>query len=313
MSIQVALNHWTQYRYDKAVSIGPQVIRLRPAPHCRTPLLSYSLSVTPAGHLLNWQLDPHNNHLARVLFPGKTNEFVVEVDLVAELSPFNPFDFFLELGVEDYPFEYAPELAKDLEPYRSVEPAGPLLQTFIGKPPRETRGTIGFLVDLNRRVRNEIEYVTRLDPGVQTCEQTLEKCTGSCRDSAWLLGQILRRLGIAARFVSGYLIQLAAEESATEAPSGPRTDSADFHAWAEAFLPGAGWIGMDPTSGLFAGEGHIPLVCTPNVSTAAPIDGTVEPAKVDFDYAMSIRRLQDDAPRTSKPFTDEAWKNVEML
>ena len=316
MSIQVALNHWTRYRYEKAVSVGPQVIRLRPAPHCRTPILSYSLSVTPAGHLLNWQFDLHNNHLARVLFPEKTNEFVVKVDLVAELSPFNPFDFFLEPGVEDYPFEYAPELAKDLEPYRSVEPAGPLLQTFLGKPPREKRGTIGFLVDLNRRVRNEIEYVTRLDPGVQTCEQTLEKRTGSCRDSAWLLIQILRHLGIAARFVSGYLIQLAPDESSpegpSEGPSRPQSDSADFHAWAEAFLPGAGWIGMDPTSGLFAGEGHIPLVCTPNASKAAPIEGTVELANVDFGYSISIRRL-NHAPRPSKPFTEEAWLQVEQL
>jgi uncharacterized protein (DUF2126 family)/transglutaminase-like putative cysteine protease len=312
MSIQVALNHWTRYRYEKAVSVGPQVIRLRPAPHCRTPILSYSLSVTPDGHLLKWQFDLHNNHLARVLFPEKTNEFVVEVDLVAELSPFNPFDFFLEPGVENYPFEYAPELAKDLEPYRSVEPAGPLLQTFLGKPPREKRGTIGFLVDLNRRVRNEIEYVTRLDPGVQTCEQTLEKCTGSCRDSAWLLVQILRHLGIAARFVSGYLIQLAADERASEGRSDPQIDSADFHAWAEAFLPGAGWIGMDPTSGLFAGEGHIPLVCTPNASKAAPIEGTVERANVDFGYSMSVRRL-NDAPRPSKPFTEEAWLQVEQV
>ncbi len=312
MSIQVALNHRTQYRYDKAVSVGPQVIRLRPAPHCRTPILSYSLSVTPAGHLLNWQLDPHNNHLARLLFPDKTTEFVVEVDLVAELSPFNPFDFFLEPGVEDYPFEYAPELAKDLEPYRRVDAAGPLLQALLGKLSRERRGTISFLVDVNRRVRNEIDYVTRLDPGVQTCEQTLEKCTGSCRDSAWLLVEILRHLGIAARFVSGYLIQLAADEKASEGPSGPQTDSADFHAWAEAFLPGAGWIGMDPTSGLFAGEGHIPLVCTPNASKAAPIEGTVELANVDFGYSMSVRRL-NDAPRPSKPFTEEDWLQVEQV
>ena len=313
MSLQVALNHWTRYRYDKPVLVGPQVVRLRPAPHCRTPIVSYSLSVTPSGHLLHWQLDPHNNHLARLLFPDKTDEFVVEVDLVAELSPFNPFDFFLEPGVEDYPFEYAPELAKDLEPYRWVDPAGPLLQAFLRKLSRETRGTISFLVDLNRRVRNEIDYVTRLEPGVQTCEQTLEKCTGSCRDSAWLLVQILRRLGIAARFVSGYLIQLAADERASEGPSGPQSDSADFHAWAEAFLPGAGWIGMDPTSGLFAGEGHIPLVCTPNANKAAPIEGTVELANVDyFGYSMSIRRL-NDAPRPSKPFTEEAWMQVEEV
>ena len=312
MSIRVALNHRTRYRYDKAVSVGPQVIRLRPAPHCRTPILSYSLHVTPAGHFLNWQLDAHNNHLARVLFPDKTNEFVVEVELVAELSPFNPFDFFLEPGVEDYPFEYAPELAKDLEPYRSVEPAGPLLQAFLEKLPRERRGTISFLVDLNRRVRNEIEYVTRLEAGVQTCEQTLEQCTGSCRDSAWLLVQVLRHLGIAARFVSGYLIQLAADERAPEGPTAPQTDSSDFHAWAEVFLPGAGWIGMDPTSGLLAGEGHIPLVCTPNPSKAAPIEGTVELANVDFSYSMSIRRL-NDPPRTSKPFAEEAWLEVEQV
>src|ERR1700733_14915733 len=312
MGIQVALNHWTRYRYDKAVSVGPQVIRLRPAPHCRTPILSYSLRVTPAGHLLNWQLDLHNNHVARLLLADKTNEFLVEVDLVAELSPSNPFDFFLEPGVEDYPFKYAAELTKDLEPYLSVDRDAPRLQTFLGKLSRETRGTISFLVDLNRMVRNEIDYVTRLDPGVQTCEQTLEKRAGSCRDSAWLLVQILRHSGIAARFVSGYLIQLAADESASDAASGPQTDSADFHAWAEAFLPGAGWIGMDPTSGLFAGEGHIPLVCTPNASQATPIEGTVEPAHVEFSYSMSIRRL-NDAPRPSKPFTEEDWLRVEQL
>jgi uncharacterized protein (DUF2126 family)/transglutaminase-like putative cysteine protease len=312
MSIQVALNHRTQYRYDKAVSLGPHVIQLRPAPHCRTPILSYSLNVTPAEHLLNWQLDPHYNHLARLLFPGKTSEFVVEVDLVAELSPFNPFDFFLEQGVEDYPFKYAPVLAKDLEPYLSVDPAGPLLQAFLENLSGEKRGTISFLVDLNRKVRDEIGYVRRLDPGVQTCEQTLEMCTGSCRDSAWLLVQILRNLGIAARFVSGYLIQVAADERMLDGPSGPQTDSADLHAWAEAFLPGAGWIGFDPTSGLFAGEGHIPLVCTPNASQAAPIGGTVEQAYVDFSYSVSIRRL-NDPPRLSKPFTEADWAQVEQL
>ncbi len=312
MRIQVALNHRTQYRYDKTVSLGPQVIQLRPTPHCRTPILSYSLSVTPADHILNWQLDLHHNHLARLLFPNKTKEFVVDVDLVAELSPFNPFDFFLEPGVEDYPFEYAPGLAKDLEPYLAVDPAGPLLQTFLQSLSSERHGTIAFLVDLNRKVRDEIGYVMRLDPGVQTCEQTLETRTGSCRDSAWLLVQILRHLGIAARFVSGYLIQLAAEESMLDGPSGAQTDSADLHAWTEAFLPGAGWIGFDPTSGLFAGEGHIPLVCTPNASQAAPIGGTVEPAKVGFNYSISIRRL-NDPPRPSRPFTQEDWVQVEQL
>ena len=312
MGIQVALNHRTEYRYDKAVFLGPQVIQLRPAPHCRTPILSYSLNVTPAKHILNWQLDPHYNHLARLLFPDKTNELVVEVELVVELSPVNPFDFFLEPGFEEYPFQYSSGLAKDLEPYRSVDQAGPRLQAYLANLSHEKRGTIDFLVNLNRRVRDEVDYVTRLDPGVHTCEQTLEGRSGSCRDSAWLLVQILRQLGIAARFVSGYLIQLAPDVRALEDLNSRQSDSADLHAWAEAYLPGAGWIGLDPTSGLFASEGHIPLVCTPNASQAAPIGGTVEPAKVDFVYSMSIRRL-NDAPRITKPFTEEDWARVEQV
>lgn len=309
MGIQVALNHRTQYRYDKTVSLGPQVIQLRPTPHCRTPILSYLLEVTPVDHLLNWQMDPHYNHLARVLFPHKTNEFVVEVNLIADLSSYNPFQFFLEPGVENYPFAYTAELAKDLEPYRSTETAGPLLQAFIESFLGKTQGTISLLLDLNRRVRDEISYMTRLQPGVQTCEETLEKRSGSCRDSAWLLVRILRSLGIAARFVSGYLIQLEAEEKSLEGPAGPQADSADLHAWAEAFLPGAGWIGLDPTSGLLAGEGHIPLVCTPSATKAAPIGGTVEPADVDFSYSISIRRL-NEAPRLTTPFTEEDWAKV---
>jgi uncharacterized protein (DUF2126 family) len=261
---------------------------------------------------MRWQLDPHSNYLARLLFPNKTNEFAVDVSLVAELSPVNPFDFFLEPGVEDYPFAYQPELATDLEPYRAVGGTGPLLRSFLDGVSRQKCGTTGFLVDLNRKVRDEVGYVTRLDPGVQTCEQTLERRTGSCRDSAWLLVQILRHLGIAARFVSGYLIQLATDESPPDALNGPQDDSADLHAWTEAYLPGAGWIGMDPTSGLFAGEGHIPLVCTPNAYQAAPIGGTVEPTNVDFGYSMSIRRLEE-APRPSKPFTEAEWSRIRQV
>ena len=312
MRLQVALNHRTQYRYDKAVSLGPQVIQLRPSPHCRTPILSYSLKITPAEHLLNWQLDPHHNHLARVIFPNKTAEFVVEVDLVAELSSFNPFAFLLEPRVEDYPFEYEPRLAKDLEPYRSVDAAGPLLDAFLENLSDEKRGTIGFLVDLNRRVRDQVGYETRMNPGVQTCEETLERRMGSCRDSAWLFVQILRHLGFAARFVSGYLIQLAPDDDGSDDTGDLESDSADLHAWAETFLPGAGWIGMDATSGLLAGDGHIPLVCTPDASRAAPIGGTVEPANVDFSYSMAIRRL-NDAPRTSRPFSEEDWAQVKQL
>ena len=310
MGLQVGLDHRTEYRYDKPVSLGPQVIQLRPAPHSRTPILSYSLTLTPSEHILNWQLDPHSNYAARVLILQKTSEFAVQVQLVADLAPINPFSFFLEPGFEDYPFQYSPQLAKDLEPYRSTERPGPRLQSFLASVSREKRGTIDFLVDLNRHVRDEVDYVTRLEPGVQSCEQTLELRSGSCRDSAWLFVQILRQLGIAARFVSGYLIQLASDEPQDSVA--PRRDSADLHAWVEAFLPGAGWIGMDATSGLFAGEGHIPLVCTPTASQAAPIGGTVEPSKVKFSNSISVRRL-NDPPRTSKPFSGDDWSRLQQV
>jgi len=309
MGIQVALHHRTAYRYDKAITLGPQVIQLRPAFHSRTPILDYSLSVAPLQHIINWQLDPHANRLARLLFSGKTSEFLVEVNLVADLYPINPFEFFLEPGVDEYPFAYAPALAKDLEPYRSIDAPGPLLKSFLADFVGRTGGTIALLIDLNRKVRDEIAYGQRLEPGVQTCEETLEKRSGSCRDSAWLLVQCLRNLGIAARFVSGYLIQLAAEEGS---PDGPKTDSADLHAWAEAFLPGAGWIGLDPTSGLLAGEGHIPLVCTPSAAQAAPISGTAEPANVDFSHSITVRRL-NETPHPSKPFSEEEWLRVRQV
>ncbi|MGC2656980.1 MAG: transglutaminase family protein [Bryobacteraceae bacterium] len=304
MSIKVALNHRSHWRYDKPVSLGPQIVRLRPAPHSRTPILNYSMKVIPAKHSLSWQQDPLSNFQARLLFSEKTREFLVEVDMIAELSPINPFDYFLELGSETYPFEYSAALARDLAPYRVTEEAGPLLKGFLDRVSREKRGTLSFLVDLNHHVRDQIGYVVRLESGIQTCEQTLDLGAGSCRDSAWLLVQILRQLGLAARFVSGYLIQLADEKSGS--------DSVDLHAWAEVYLPGAGWIGLDPTSGLMATEGHIPLACAPDFLDASPITGSVEPSQVDFKYEMSVRRIED-APPVTKTYTDEQWKEVRKL
>jgi uncharacterized protein (DUF2126 family) len=310
MGIQIALNHRTHYRYEKAVSLGPQIIQLRPAFHCRTPVLRYSLDVTPSEHSLSWQLDPSLNRQARLLFPNKTSEFLVEVNLVADLSPINPFDFLLEPATERYPFGYAQDLTRDLFTYLFVEQAGPQLHAFLESLRNQNIGTIDLLLLLNRKVRDEIAYATRLTPGVQTCEETLEKRSGSCRDSAWLLVEILRHLGIAARFVSGYLIQIAEEPTA---PNGvPQLDSADLHAWAEAFLPGAGWIGLDPTSGFLAGAGHIPLACTSTAAQAAPISGTAELASADFSYSMSVRRL-NDSQVSSNSDAEEQWRRVQQV
>ncbi len=312
MSIKVALQHHTEYRYDRPVRLGPQVIRLRPAPHTRTPLHHYSLKVEPAEHFISWQQDAFGNHLARLVFPEKTRRLSVQVDLVGEMVTINPFDFFLEEYAERWPFEYEPQLRKELAPYFEQRRAGKLLRAWLEGVPREARQTTDFLVALNQRLQSQIGYLIRLEPGVQTCEETLRKASGSCRDSAWLLVQILRHLGLAARFVSGYLVQLAPDVKALDGPAGPEADFTDLHAWAEVYVPGADWIGLDPTSGLFAGEGHIPLACTPDPVSAAPITGAVDHCETTFEYHNRVTRIAE-TPRVTRPYTDEQWAAILAL
>ncbi|MEZ6069663.1 MAG: transglutaminase family protein [Pirellulales bacterium] len=310
--IRAALNHKTSYHYSQPVDLGPQLVRLRPAQHCRTPIRSYSLKVTPKDHFINWQQDPHGNFLARLVFPKQTRSFEIEVDLVAEMTVVNPFDFFLEPEASEYPFTYEPALAKDLLPFLHVNEAGPGLQALLDTIDRSTVKTIDFLVELNQRLQREIEYLIRLEPGVQTSEETLAWRSGSCRDSAWLLVEVLRHMGLAARFVSGYLIQLKPDVKSLDGPVGTDKDFTDLHAWTEVFLPGAGWVGLDPTSGLLAGEGHIPLACTPDPTSAAPIVGTVSQAEVEFGHKMSVTRIHED-PRVTKPYTEEQWQRIEEV
>jgi len=354
MSIHVALRHVTRYRYDRPVTLSPHVVRLRPAPHCRTPILSYSLRVTPDDHFINWQQDPQANYQARLVFPNPTHEFAVEVDLVAEMAVFNPFDFFLEPQAEHFPFRYDPVLAHELEPYHRKLPLTPLMgeylrgirQQLLGKnahllhavpgvhsevahhpsggilpeahvlspasdnDPRPR--TIDFLVALNQQIWKDIRYTIRLEPGVQTPEETLELGSGSCRDSAWLLCQTLRHLGLATRFVSGYLIQLKPDVQSLDGPSGAEQDFTDLHAWTEVYLPGAGWVGLDPTSGLMAGEGHLPVAATPDPQSAAPIVGMTSKAEVEFDFQMEITRIHE-SPRVTKPYTTSQWEDILAL
>jgi len=312
MGIHVKLRHTTRYSYDRPVTLSPQIVRLRPAPHSRTPVLSYSLDIRPKGHFINWQQDPQGNWLARLVFPEKVSEFVVDVDLVADMSIVNPFDFFLEESAENFPFAYAPELDHELRPFQLTEEAGPLLRAYVDSISREPMQTTNFLVALNQRLQQDISYTIRMEPGVQTPEQTLSLRTGSCRDSAWLLVQILRHLGLAARFVSGYLIQLVPDVKALEGPVGADHDFTDLHAWTEVYLPGAGWIGLDPTSGLLTGEGHIPLAASPDPSSAAPITGAVEACTVGFDHRMEVIRVLE-TPRVTKPYSDEQWQAVLAL
>ncbi len=337
MSIHVALHHKTHYQYDRLVNLGPHIVRLRPAPHSRTRVLSYSLRVAPDKNFINWQQDPQSNYLARLVFPEKAHEFSVQVDLVAEMAVFNPFDFFLEPTAEKFPFEYDHVLDHELEPFQLKCWLTPKFAKYLkavraellgektlksGRKKKSETGnrkleipklrTIDFLVALNQRLGKDIKYLIRLEPGVQTPEETVANGSGSCRDSAWLLCQLLRHCGFAARFVSGYLIQLKADVKALDGPGGAEKDFTDLHAWTEVYLPGAGWIGFDPTSGLLAGEGHIPLACTPDPQSAAPISGAVEKCETEFSYDMKVARIFE-SPRVTLPYSDEQWEKIESL
>ena len=312
MSIHVALNHVTHYRYDRPINLGPQIVRLRPAPHSRTRILSYSMRVEPATHFINWQQDPQSNYLARLVFPDKTTSFRIEIDLVAEMAVLNPFDFFLEPSAEHYPFKYEPEVEAELEPYMIKAPTTPEFEKYLATIPREKTATNDWLVSLNQKLQRDIGYLVRMEPGVQTPEETLVNASGSCRDTGWLLVQLLRHLGLAARFVSGYLIQLKSDVKSLDGPSGTEIDFTDLHAWCEVFLPGAGWIGLDPTSGLLAGEGHIPLACSPEPGSAAPVSGAIDECETTFEHSMSVTRVWE-APRVTLPYTEAQWQAIDAL
>jgi transglutaminase-like putative cysteine protease len=291
VAIQVAIRHNTAYEFDRPVPIHPHIVRLRPGPHCRTPIKTYSLTVEPQNHFVNWQQDPFGNHLARFVFPEKSRSLKLHVKLVAELVAINPFDFFLEESVETFPFNYEPILKSDLAPYLNISERGKQLTRWINGINRQKMALVPFLVGVNQHIQQHVDYERRMEEGIQSCEQTLTLKRGSCRDSAWLLVQVLRHLGLAARFVSGYLVQLRSADKSPDRPYQPDRDFTDLHAWAEVFLPGAGWIGLDQTSGLFVGEGHLPLACTPAPTSAAAITGATGICKTTLTFSNTVERI----------------------
>lgn len=313
MTIRVGITHHTAYQYDRAINMSPHIFRLRPAPHSRTPIVSHSLKIQPEKHFINWQQDPFGNFLARVVFPEPTRSFSFTVDVVADLTVINPFDFFLDESAEKFPFEYDKRTLHDVLPYLEKIALNKDVHALIEKcAPTAPTPTVDFLVSVNQAIYDLIKYNIRLDPGVQTPDETLKLKSGSCRDSSWLLVQIFRHLGLAARFVSGYLVQLTSDVKSLDGPSGPDEDFTDLHAWCEVYIPGAGWIGLDPTSGLFAGEGHIPLACTPEPSSAAPVTGAIDKCESTLNYSNEVRRLHEP-PRVTKPYTDAQWSGIQQL
>ena len=247
-----------------------------------------------------------------MVFPERTNMLVVDVEVIARLEVINPFDFFVEEYAEFFPFQYSSQLKGELVPFLEIKESGPMLSGWVARLNKNKKNINDFLVYINQKLNRDIAYSIRMEPGVQSCEENIARALGSCRDTAWLLVQILRHLCLAARFVSGYLVQLTADIKSLDGPSGPLEDFTDLHAWTEVFVPGAGWIGLDPTSGLFAGEEHIPLACTPDYVSAAPVVGVTEPCKVTFDFENTVTRIHED-PRVTRPYTEAKWAAIEAL
>ena len=320
MSIHCSLLHKTSYHYKRPVQLGPQVVRLRPAPHSRTAVTAYSLKISPENHFLNWQQDTQGNFLARLVFPEPVKSLEIEVNLIADLSPINPFDFFTDKEAENYPFEYPKELHEELRPFLAIDAEDAssdeliAFQETINLPEKLTINE--FMVKVNQAISETVGYTIRMEPGVQSPHETLLKRTGSCRDSAWLLINLMRRLGVAARFCSGYLIQLKADLKPTDGGAeGPSEDFTDLHAWAEVYLPGAGWVGLDPTSGLLAGEGHIPLCATAHYRDAAPLTGSLmeaEEIETEFEFDMKVERVAE-TPRVTMPYNKDQEAAIDKL
>lgn len=312
MALKVVISHKTKYIYDRKVSLSPHTFRLRPAPHSRTPIEAYSIKITPEEQFFNWQQDPFGNYQARLVFPEKTKELSVEVEIIADLKVINPFDFFIDDYAKEFPFKYEKSLLKELKPYLEKKPARGPMAEWMETIDRTPCVTNDFLVALNQKVNQHLKYNLRMEPGVQTCNETLKIGSGSCRDFAWLLVQTLRHLGLAARFVSGYIVQLTADEKSLDGPSGPEEDFTDLHAWTEVYVPGAGWIGLDSTSGLFAAEGHIPLACTPSPESAAPVSGFSDKCETEFEFSNTVTRVFE-SPRVTKPYREDQWKAIDAL
>jgi uncharacterized protein (DUF2126 family) len=311
--VRVLIQHKSRYSYPRPASLGAHLVRLSPASHTKARIESYSLRIEPEGEV-RWQRDPLGNHVARVTFRPdvRVSSFGVTVELAVDVRPVNPFDFFLDPGVEKLPFSYAEDTRRDLAPFLTLEdPAlagGEKLEKFLASLPREGT-TVDTLVAINRAVKARVDYVIREETGIWTPEETLANGRGSCRDSAVLLVAAFRSQGLAARFVSGYLLQLRDEGMLPDEPRGVSQDVADLHAWAEVFLPGAGWIGLDATSGLMCGEGHIPLVSTASPSRAAPIEGTTDVPADGVTFEMRVARLGHE-PRPTAPYTDELFTKL---
>ncbi len=299
MSTRISLRHRIEQRFSRAVRLSTHWLRLRPAPGGRSRVTAYSLKVEAQPHWLNWLRDPLENYVGRLDFPEPVTRLGLDVELIAELEPMNPFDFLVEPYAAEYPFDYPKQLQKELAPYLAAPASGARLDAWLDALDPRLGYIMDFLRQVNSRVNASVPRVLPADSGAIDLEATLASGTGSSRAVAWLATLALRDLGMAARLVSGYRVFLTREPSAS------------LHAWTEVYLPGAGWVGMDPAGGLFTHEGYLPLAAAPDPLRAQPLVGYHEACEEELAESVSIRRLESDAP--GRPFPGVGWGDVQAV
>lgn len=302
MSTRIALTQRYEYRFSRSVQLSTHWLRLRPAPHTAGRISAYSLRVHAETHYLNWLRDPFENHLARLDFPDPTDAVTLEIDLIAELEPVNPFEFLVEPFAASHPFDYPEQLRKELAPYLRRGTSGSKLNQFLKKLKLKSGYITEQIGAINEYVSNALAVTGPGNPGAIDLETVLHQGHGSAWELAWLLTLTLRNVGLAARVTQGYRIFLDAKA---------KTDTVSNHAWSEVFLPGAGWVGLDPCGGLFINEGYIPLASAPEPLRVLPIAGYRECCEETFNETISIRRL---SPKISSwPLNESQWADLKNL
>ncbi len=292
---RVALRHRLDYRFDRPVRLSTHWLRLRPAPQAVACIQAYSLTVRPASHFVNWVRDPFENHLARLDFPEAVSRCSIDMELLAELPPTNPFDFLLAADAAEHPFRYPDQLAGELAPYLWSGESGEELRRWLDTLDRTPAPTVERIQQIATRTAEDFRLEDhRRQPDLS---RLLRDGSGSHRELAWLLTLSLRALGIATRLVSGYRLMITADAHA------------HLHSWCDAYLPGAGWIGLDPASGLLTAEHHIPLCTASDPTRVLPVLGYRESCEEELQERISLRLLESHA--ADWPYSAAQWTRLE--
>ncbi|MGI9212205.1 MAG: transglutaminase family protein, partial [Methylococcaceae bacterium] len=309
MSTLVALLHHIEQTYGSRRTVPTHWLRVRPAPHTRPDITAYTIKVTSEPHFLNWVRDPFENYIARLDLPEPVASLGLTVELLADLTPINPFDFLTEPEAAHYPFDYSEQTRKELAPYLNMPPPGSRLTAWLKRLDRSP----GYIVEVLSRINKTVhEQVKRLGldwspafPGMESStvggialEEVLISGGFSPWQAAWLLTLTCRHLGLAARFTSGYRIFLGVSKESS--------DTASLHAWCEVFIPGAGWVGLDPSAGVHTHEGYIPLASTPEPTRALPLTGL--DTRYPLHHTVKVKRLL--AMPTPNPYTEAQWADL---